>query len=349
MRAQTVVSRSTPKANSRSSVVWLLLWSLAALIASCAGTTSEQSDPTGGETHFLTRCTEGETCGGGLSCICGACSLPCDSRRACEALPGAVCLETRTATCAAAAPRCDAPCVVDEDCAAISARHRCDAGACRADSEMSGAAGAPSASTCSLREVPANQVLLLGDSFFALRHEITAFLEDQARTLGILGAGERYRDGSSLLDNALAFMGNGIARQYEKAKSDAPAQIVIMDGGGADVLAASCDAGDCPALDAAAAGARDLLAQLAEDDVREVVYVFYPNTVDEGLRSKVDVLRPLIENACQESAVTCHWLDLRPIFEGRLDELIEDDDLNPTAAGSQATAAAIVSALGCTP
>jgi uncharacterized protein YndB with AHSA1/START domain len=66
-----------------------------------------------------------------------------------------------------------------------------------------------------------------------------------------------------------------------------------------------------------------------------------PAQREQGTRELMDALRPLIEDACEKSPVPCHFLDLRPVFEGRYDEFVQADGLNPTAAGSQATADAI--------
>jgi len=53
------------------------------------------------------------------------------------------------------------------------------------------------------------------------------------------------------------------------------------------------------------------------------------------------VLRPLVESACKNSPVTCHWLDLRTTFAGHYDTYVQADGLNPSEAGSQASAQAI--------
>jgi hypothetical protein len=99
---------------------------------------------------------------------------------------------------------------------------------------------------------PANQVLVIGDSFFASSHQITAYLEDLSRAAGTLSAGERYRDNSRLTANALAFGGNGIHDEYEAGVTEATVKLVIMNGGGVDVLASSCAPNSsCPELEAA--------------------------------------------------------------------------------------------------
>jgi hypothetical protein len=178
----------------------------------------------------------------------------------------------------------------------------------------------------------------------ALTHQVTAGVEELARAAGALPAGQRYRDESTALNNALALGGNGIAAQYGRAAAEGGVAIVLMNGGGADVLNGSCEdppEPTCPALTAASAAAAGLFEQMANDGVSHVVYAFYPNPVDTEVRGRMDVLRPLIEEACAASPVPCHFLDLRPVFEGRYAEFIMPDGLNPTASGAQAAAAAI--------
>ena len=319
---------TTTEGRTNDSLRRLLTASLAiALVALCC---QERSETSGGETHFLTHCDESESCGAELSCLSDVCTLPCDDDAACRAFPGAECV---SASQSGSPNYCDLRCSVDADCSTLSSIHRCNAGVCRA--------GADETPECPAGELEANQVLLLGDTFFATTHQITAFLEDLARSAGALSAGDRYRDNSSLLANGLA--NGGLADQYAAGISEADVRLVIMNGGGADVLLGSCEtpATDCPDLTAAAAAAGELLDSMAADGVLDVVYVFYPDPLDATVRDKMDALRPLIQDACDSSPTRCHWLDLRTAFAGNYDEYIQPDGLNPTSAGSQATARAI--------
>jgi hypothetical protein len=206
-----------------------------------------------------------------------------------------------------------------------------------------GAAGAAgSSSACKASGVTANQVLVLGDSFFAQSHEITAYLEERERARGVLSSGDRYRDNSSLVGNALALSGKGILDQYTRGLADAPVKVVIMNGGGADVLLTNCTPDpSCPAITAAVAAAHELFAQMATDGIENVVYVAYPDAQDATVRARLDVLRPLIERECSDSPVPCHWLDLRPVFSGHDSDYVMADGMNPTSAGARATADAI--------
>ncbi len=332
----------------------LLLLAVSWLSASCE---SEPTDSTGGETHFLRRCEPNDdSCGSGLSCVCGVCTAPCTVSDSCAAFAHAECApKAASASCAdfQTQGHCEVECSADLDCAPLSASHHCEQGVCRAGTPTAGAGGAPGddggaagtagSSACVAGQVPASGVLFIGDNFFALTHQISADVITLARAAGVLGNAEQYRDASTMSDDALAFGGTGIADQYTGATAAAPVKVVIMNGGGADVILGTCPTIDsqCPLLVAAADAAKALFSQLATDGVQHVVYAFYPDPLDDNTRAKVDALRPLIEDACQSSPVPCEWLDLRPIFAGQQAAYTAADGLNPSAAGSQASAAAI--------
>ncbi|HEY3499571.1 MAG TPA: hypothetical protein VGK73_33000 [Polyangiaceae bacterium] len=320
-----------------------------------------------GETHFLKLCDPAaDTCGEGLACVCGVCTRACDVNSECSAFPPAQCVASTSLpqACGDAQPasRCDVGCRSNADCGVLSSSHRCELGFCRAGSSSGGTAGtgggggtgsaggggsdagAAGAGACVSGELEGNQVVVLGDTFMALSHRITAGVEELARAAGALPESQRYRDASTIVNNALAVNGNGILNQYGRAVAEAPVAVVIMNGGGADVLAGTCEdpaAGTCPFVSSAAAGAGDLFARMASDGVAHVIYAFYPDPVDAGVREKMDALRPEVEAACGRSPVPCHFLDLRPVFEGRYADYIAADGLNPTAAGSLAAASAI--------
>ncbi|HET9933059.1 MAG TPA: SGNH/GDSL hydrolase family protein [Polyangiaceae bacterium] len=336
----------------------LLLLGAFALAFSCG---KQTEDPTGGETHFLTRCDSKAACGSALACLCGVCTLPCDQRAECQGLPGGQCiLSSSSGVCtdSAAPGQCDVPCAADVDCRVVSPSHRCEGGACRAGSAPAGTGGSGGSSntggsgglggeTCEHGVTPANAVLLIGDSFFATSHQTTGYLESLARAAGALPAGARYRDNSTLLNNALALNGNGILDQYSRGVAEAPVKVVIMNGGGADLLLGSCNPPDpsCPTLTAAASAAQDLLQRMASDGVQHVLYVGYPDPVDSSVRAKMNAFRPLVQSACENAALPCHFVDLRTTFAGHYGEYIQGDGLNPTDAGSEASASAIWAAM----
>lgn len=309
----------------RRSGILALLVACVLLVLSCGS--SERS--TGGETHFLKLCGgDPDFCGPDLTCLCGVCTRVCADSSSCPNVSSVECL---TPSCSEPQMnQCDVSCSSDADCAPLSAAHRCVNGACRAGG------------ACSGEEVSANQVLILGDAFLGAGHQITAYLEDLARNAGALATGERYRDNSSTTGNALALGGNGIENQYTSAATEAPVKVVIMNGGGADLLIAACkNTNDCPPIAAAVTAAEQLLAKMAGDGVTHVVYVYYPDPDDADLRAAVDALRPLLQAACDSSPVPCHFLDLRATFVGHYEQYSQNAGLNVTSAGAQASAEAI--------
>lgn len=311
--------------------VRLLLVTAALLVFNCA---SVREDPSGGETHFLQRCTEASaSCGPKLVCACGVCTLPCDEPAACGEFPESSCVAATADSCATpTVAYCDVGCASDSECARLSPDHRCYEGQCRRGGATADACPRDSA-------VNPNEVVILGDSFFAADHRITAFLEDLARASGALQPGERYRDFSSLVGNGLALAGTGIMNQYVAAQEESPVRVVVMTGGGADVLLGSCEvlSEECPLLTAAAAEAETLLERMASDGVQHVVYSFYPDPTDADLRAKVDTLRPMLQGVCSRSSVACSWVDLRPSFEGHEDYL-NAEGIFPTPEGARVTA-----------
>ncbi len=347
------------KPTSTNAARWIRgsIWvasALGALACQAAGGTS-----TGGETHFLTLCVDEDganACGGQFDCVCNVCTLSCDAENACGGLAGAVCVEAsgQGDRCGGAAVGyCEVQCTADADCSRVSVAHRCEEGVCRAyegdvvvpstsndqpDADVGDAAD--SGVGCAASGVAPEELLFIGDSFFALTEEIPLFLEDLARSAGVLSTDQHYRDGSSLLGNTLAAAGNGIADQYASAAAEAAVKVVIMNGGGADTLLDDCDGEltTCPLLTNAAMAAEALLAQMAEDGVTDVVYAFYPDPLRADVLPKIDALRPMVQAVCEASPVPCHWLDLREIFDGHYDEYILEDMLNPTTEGSRATA-----------
>jgi hypothetical protein len=182
----------------------------------------------------------------------------------------------------------------------------------------------------------------------ATSHQIPPDVEALARQAGVLAAAEHYRDISSLTGNSLALESPSLTDKYTSAQAGGTVRVVIMNGGGADILLGTCNTPpteSCPVVANAAAAVPPLLAQMAQDGVQQVVYFFYPDPVDVALQAKMDVLRPLIQAACENSPIPCHWLDLRPTFAGHYSDYIMADGMNPTDAGSAATAAAIWSTM----
>ena len=311
---------------------------------SCAEVGSS-TPSTSSETHFLQRCDSEAACGEGFSCLCGACTRTCDRMSTCEAVAtGAQCVPIASRPPDPACPEsaviafCDASCADDRDCAKLGNGYACDRGFCRALNE-----------NCPTQETAGSEVVLLGDSAIAATHQMPPFLEELARAAQALPEDESYRDYSEPLDNHLGGDDPGLAKQYAAARQGGPVKVVIMNGGGGDLITNGCPdpiTADCPTIQDALAGAVALWNQMAEAGVEHLVFFFYPDQqVDARLKTMVDTLRPLLEQACASAALACHWLDLRPTFVGNYDEYVVPGELTQTEAGARATAGAIWSVM----
>ena len=309
------------------------------LIFSCSTPETTQE---GSETHFLTTCDK--SCAEGMQCLCGVCTKPCEGPSDCADWAG-------VASCAPLGPRvveqrcaaselsaiCDAACLTDADCSKLAANRVCDYGYCRELRHQ-----APSGTACTPPKLASSDVLILGDVLIELSI-FAAQLEQQAVLTGNLAAGQHYRNEAAGLSSLLATGPQSIDSEYSGALADGPARVIIMDGGATDVLNGQC-AGmltpDCPAAHAAVSGAEQLFSRFAQDGVEHVVYFFYGDPVENPtLKDGLDLMRPLLRNACGRSPVPCHWLDLRTTFE-RHPEYVGNQGLVFTDAGATAAAAA---------
>ncbi|MDX2022441.1 MAG: hypothetical protein SF187_19550 [Deltaproteobacteria bacterium] len=99
------------------------------LLGACHKEDSPRSD---GESHFLETCAT--SCGDGLQCLCGVCTLPCESAQMCSGLsPGATCgvnVDGICGTKAATQGICNVPCKDSSACLTLGANYACEAGSC---------------------------------------------------------------------------------------------------------------------------------------------------------------------------------------------------------------------------
>jgi lysophospholipase L1-like esterase len=203
-----------------------------------------------------------------------------------------------------------------------------------------------SSPTNSTGKIKGSEVLVIGESFIAMSHEITRYLEQSARSAGILNSNESFRDNSVSGTRLSGGASPTIPEQYQNAIRQSAVKYVIMDGGGNDCLQSGGSAtADNPELQNAVNAARTLLNQMNNDGVLKVIYFFYPEPQGGffgSLKDKLDVLRPMIKNVVTgTSKPKCYWLDLRPVFEGKYSQYISGDGIHPTSAGCKATADAI--------
>jgi lysophospholipase L1-like esterase len=185
--------------------------------------------------------------------------------------------------------------------------------------------GGDGGGACTKGAVMANEVVMLGDSYFDPAYSQAALdLFADAQKAGPLAANTTYRHyyqgGASMNNGALQF---NIPYQYEtQALTDVAVampkdiKVVIIDGGGNDVLIndRSCltsappgNTGCASTIQGVVTRATSLLNEMATNGTQTIVYVFYPhldpngggllpapNTADQTL----DYAYPLAEQLC---------------------------------------------------
>ncbi|MFT3924307.1 MAG: SGNH/GDSL hydrolase family protein [Myxococcales bacterium] len=221
------------------------------------------------------------------------------------------------------------------------------------------------------------QVAVLGDSYVALdptyvkfdTHPFTRNLEALARSAGALGESEQYRrlavSGASM---------NGfpnVPAQLDGAlESDPDLKLIIMDGGGNDVLVNNrqClehatadellrDESCVGTVDDVLAAAQGMFDKASAAGVESVVYFFYPhlpgyasgylNLAGTYPNVMLDYAYPRMQAFCTgQHALPCTFVDMRPVFDtdgdGAPDPgMINVDGIHPTEASSKLLAAEV--------
>lgn len=110
-----------------------------ALAGACGKLAS--SGGTDSSTHWLQRCDEDADCGM-LSCICGACTLPCDDASACPDGEQTRCAALTRSGCGETDPVCVASCRADADCSSVRDELRCVNEQCEPGTPAGGNGGA---------------------------------------------------------------------------------------------------------------------------------------------------------------------------------------------------------------
>lgn len=186
-------------------------------------------------------------------------------------------------------------------------------------------------SGCAHAQVPANQVVWIGDSWviYPAGSPQYTFVRDQARAIQAIGPSDDYVN----LAAAAASM-DAIAKQYATQESGPDkVRVLIMDGGTWDAVAAQTMQASVPdALAGAEARFRQFLADVASDGtVEHIVYFLVPplSTVPG-----VDTLRPELQADCEGSAgVHCHFIDLKDAWADH-PEYTGPSGIQPSTAGA---------------
>jgi hypothetical protein len=262
-----------------------------------------------------------------------------------------------------------------------------------ADDASDDAAG----STCVTGQVTPDQVVLLGDSYLDPVWANTALdIYADAQDAGALAANTTYRH--YYIGGASIGWGNPdtqfyIPYQYdpmaknnwteqndlwemEDAAAPGGIKVVILDGGGNDVLIGntSCETTAPPGNTSCATTvqnaidkAQSTMQEMVSDGVESIVYFFYPHLDTDGggilltpapaVNETLDYAYPLAEHVCCGTSFTstssnyyctgqpvpgsstkCVFVDTRPAFEGHIADYIKSDNVHPTPAGAQVIA-----------
>jgi hypothetical protein len=156
-------------------------------------------------------------------------------------------------------------------------------------------------------------------------------VRDLARASGAIGASDDY------VVLAMPAVGiEPIIEQYRTRQSGATkVKVLIMDGGTWDTL--TDNASDASV--ARVVNAFDqLLAQLANDGtVEHLIYYLMPELpAIQGVAE----LRPLLQRACANSSVPCHFIDLQPVWAGH-PEYTDGSGIQASEAGATVIADSI--------
>ena len=214
------------------------------------------------------------------------------------------------------------------------------------------------------------EVGIMGDSYIDLSGDFTTLLQDSARAVKALDANETYVDHA--LSGASMSGTPNIPEQYPDVVADArrrggKLKVVIMDGGGNDVLIGKreclnpksvAEAASTPVcvkvVDDALASGQELFEQAATDGVQAVVFFFYPHLPKDSLlggpnaNNVLDYSAPRIKEWCDsQTKMPCYFVDMRPAFDDPKNPgwprpgLIAFDGIHPTLEGSKVLAAEV--------
>lgn len=192
-----------------------------------------------------------------------------------------------------------------------------------------GAGGGSSPGTCQKGQLKAAEVVIMGESFYALDPKyIEGRIEDNARKAGSLGASDKYRNVAVSGQNM-----NYIATTEWTAATQggASVKLVIMDGGGID-----CLSGGGATCSTCSSTFKTLLGKMGTAGVQDVIYTRYPEPgsppgSNASLKGCLDATMPMMQTTCEGStSPKCHWVDLRPVWATGD---VMSDGLHPTPSG----------------
>lgn len=210
-----------------------------------------------------------------------------------------------------------------------------DGGSARGDAadaqEPDSTGGAIDVDNCLRGQIKASEVTWIGDTWVTLPGTQHTRVRDLARAAGAIGPTDDYT-----IAAAPAVTMAAVATQYAtQESSQTKVKVLIMDGGTWDTIISG--GSDASVADVSATF-RQFLTQVAADGtVEHIVYYLCPELPSIP---GVAALRPLLSQACTESLVPCHFLDLQPLWAGH-PEYTDSSGIQSSAAGAKVIADAI--------
>jgi hypothetical protein len=181
--------------------------------------------------------------------------------------------------------------------------------------------------TCAHKQVAASEVLWIGDSW-AQKPTLQARIQQLAAGSQTIANDEDYFS----LAAAAADMA-AVAKQYETRQSGATkVKVLLMDGGTWDPIVAqpAGNAAVAKAIENSIATFQSFLAKVASDGtVEHIVYFLVPEL---PTIPGIATMRPQLQQACAQSAVPCHFIDLQPYWADHPEYTA--DGIQPSDAGA---------------
>jgi|SRR6185437_726761 hypothetical protein len=202
---------------------------------------------------------------------------------------------------------------------------------------------ADSGAPCAHAQVPANEVLWIGDSWQLVPSggEAHTDVRNLARAAGAIGPNDDYTIAATaaapMIPPATGGGPTPVPTQYTLQEATATkVKVLIMDGGTWDTIT---NGTATATIDGVASTFTQLLSTVATDGtVTAVIYFLVPELSNVP---GVATLHPLLQQACTKSTVPCYFIDLQPIWSGHSDYSTATAPPVPTSAGATAMADAI--------
>jgi len=183
---------------------------------------------------------------------------------------------------------------------------------------------------CPHAQTAANEVLWIGDSWIQSPGTQHTRVRDLARNAEAIAPNEDYFN-LALAASSMA----DVAKQYDTREAGATkVKVLLMDGGTWDPIAAQMSGGSAAvpaAIERSLSAFQQFLAKVASDGtVEHIVYFLVPELATvPGVAN----MRPRLQQACADSSVPCHFIDLQPHWVGH-PEYTASDGIQSSEAGA---------------